>query len=132
MLLPYLSVAAGIIWRKGRFLAARRPLGKAWAGYWEFPGGKIETGESAAQALTRELEEELDIHCTCMLPWRVVRYAYPELEVELHLMHVPAFQGAPVPKDGQELRWVTSQEALTLAFLPADAGIVADIVAPSA
>ena len=125
-----IQVAAGIIWREGRFLAARRPEGKPRAGFWEFPGGKQEPGESMAETLRRELREELGIVCASPVLWRTVSHAYPEMTVVLHFMHVIGFSGEPTPRDGQELRWVTPGEARLLCFLPADKDVVADIVPP--
>lgn len=113
-------VAAGIIWENGRFLAALRPEGKPRAGYWEFPGGKQEPGESMEGTLCRELREELGIEVGKALPWRVVQHEYPELRVELHFFHVPEFSGKPTAHDGQALRWMTPAEAVRLNFLPAD------------
>jgi 8-oxo-dGTP diphosphatase len=123
-------VAAGIIWRAGRFLAARRPEGTARAGYWEFPGGKQEPGESITQALLRELREELGIECESVAPWKNIRHEYQELRVEIYFMHVTAFHGEPVPMVGQELRWVSPEEALALDFLPADKAVLSEIAPP--
>ena len=121
------QVAAGIIWREGRFLAAKRPEGKARAGYWEFPGGKREKGESMEDALKRELREELGITVLSVTPWQVVSHEYPDVRVELHCMHVTEFHGEPSSRDGQELRWVTPAQAHALPFLPADEPVLAAI-----
>lgn len=125
-----LRVAAGVLWKEQRFLAARRPEGKPRAGYWEFPGGKQEPGETMEQTLRRELREELGITRLTIAPWRTVTHEYPEVTVVLHFMHVTAFSGEPRPRDGQELRWVTPEEARLLPFLPADEGLVAVIAPP--
>ena len=118
--LPQVRVAAGIIWENGRFLAALRPEGKPRAGYWEFPGGKQEPGETMEDALRRELREELGIEAGRVSPWRVVQHAYPDLDVELHFFHVLDFTGVPKAHDGQSLRRMTPAEAVDLNFLPAD------------
>jgi 8-oxo-dGTP diphosphatase len=123
-------VAAGVIWRDGRFLAAKRPEGKPWAGFWEFPGGKREAGESMVETLSRELREELGITCVSVLPWRTVAQDYPGQRIRLHLLHVTAFTGTPFARDGQELRWVTPEEARALSFLPADRELVAILAPP--
>lgn len=125
-----LQVAAGIIWRGDRFLAARRPEGKPRAGFWEFPGGKREPGEDMGGTLSRELREELGIWDLTALPWQVVRHDYGDFRVELHFMHVLAFKGEPQARDGQELRWVTPVEARELPFLPADIAVVERISRP--
>ncbi len=117
---PFARVAAGIIWENGRFLAALRPQGKPRAGYWEFPGGKQEPGESMEQTLRRELHEELGIEAGRVLPWRVVLHDYPDLDVELHFFHVLDYSGAPRADDGSQLRRMTPAEAVVLNFLPAD------------
>lgn len=77
------DVVAAIIWREGRYLAVRRPPGKAMAGMWEFPGGKIEAGESPRAALARELREELGLFPTCFAFWKEVYYVYPDHPVRL-------------------------------------------------
>lgn len=119
-----IEVAAGIIWRDGCFLAAKRPEGKPRGGFWEFPGGKLEPGESREEALERELREELGICCTAIRFRQTLEHAYPDVRVCLHFMDVTAFDGEPQPYDGQELRWVTPEQALGLAFLPADRDIL--------
>lgn len=129
--MPSIEVAAGVIWRHARFLAALRPEGKPRAGFWEFPGGKREPGESIEQTLIRELREELGIVCGRILPWRSLRHDYPDQSVTLHFLHVLDFEGEPEPRDGQELRWITPEEAPSLNFLPADKALVAEIRPPS-
>lgn len=122
-----IEVAAGVIWQAGRFLAALRPPDKPHAGFWEFPGGKLEPGEDAARALARELGEELGICVRTATFWRCAEHDYPErgIRVRLHFFHVTAFEGQPSSREGQTLRWVRPDEAASLPFLPADAAIVA-------
>lgn len=125
-----IEVAAGVIWRHGRFLAAQRPQGKPRAGFWEFPGGKREQGETIEDALKRELYEELGITCGRLLAWQRVSHAYPDVRVNLHFIHVLDFTGEPEPRDGQILRWVAPDEAPSLDFLPADREIVTQLRVP--
>lgn len=127
--LPVVDVAAGILWRGPRLLAAQRPGGKPLAGFWELPGGKLEPGESAEAALARELSEELGISVREARFWRVSEHAYPArgIRVRLHFFHVTEFDGEPVAREGQALAWVTPEEAAGLAFLPADADILRDL-----
>lgn len=124
--LPVVDVAAGILWREGRLLAAQRPHGKPLAGFWELPGGKLEAGESPAQALARELAEELGVTVREARFWRRTEHDYPErgIRVRLHFFHVPEFSGEPTAREGQALAWVTPEEAAALHFLPADADIL--------
>src|SRR3954467_9093523 len=89
-------VAAVIFNEHGEFLLAQRPPGKAYAGYWEFPGGKLEPGESPAHALARELDEELGITVRTASPWMVQEFVYPHAHVELNFFRVHAFDGEPV------------------------------------
>lgn len=99
-----IEVAAGIIWRGGRFLAARRPPDRPLEGYWEFPGGKLEGGESPAEALARELAEELGIGVRKAAFWQSVMHTYAErgFRVRLHFFHVMAFTGEPCPEGRPE------------------------------
>ncbi|WP_297848908.1 (deoxy)nucleoside triphosphate pyrophosphohydrolase [uncultured Desulfovibrio sp.] len=124
--LRLVEVAAGIIWRGERFLAAQRPTDKPLEGYWEFPGGKLEEGESPSEALVRELAEELGIGVRQCRFWQSLEHSYAErgFRVRLHFFHVSLFSGEPCPTEGQNLRWVTPAEALELGFLPADAHVL--------
>ncbi|MCE1249299.1 MAG: NUDIX domain-containing protein [Comamonadaceae bacterium] len=104
---PYTEVAVGILIRAddGALLLSTRPPGKAYAGYWEFPGGKIEAGESVEQALRRELIEELGVTISAAEPWRVTEYDYPHALVRLHWCKVFAWQGAFEMREGQQMAW---------------------------
>lgn len=104
---PYIRVAAGLILdARGRLLLGQRPDGKAWPGWWEFPGGKIEAGETVEQALIRELDEELGIHATRVYPWVVHVHEYPKSIVELAFCQVTAWDGEPHGRENQALDWV--------------------------
>ncbi len=103
---PLTQVAVGVLFRAdGRFLLTTRPPGKDYAGHWEFPGGKIENGETLAQALTRELQEELGITIADPLPWKTERIDYPHALVELHFCKVYQWLGELQMKEGQEFAW---------------------------
>mgnify|MGYP000725354307 CR=1 FL=1 len=119
-----LNVVAGIIWRDGKYLAVERPEGMPMAGWWEFPGGKIEPGETREQALVRELEEELGIRCCEFEFWRDLMHDYEEFSVHLHFFHVTDFTGQPAALEGQRMEWVMPGEPAVLNFLPADIEIV--------
>ncbi len=123
----WLEVVCGIVRRGGRFLASCRAAHQPHAGWWEFPGGKIESGESAAEALARELREELGIAIGPPVFWRSVEHAYPDKKVRLHVFFVDSTVGEPRPAEGQTVRWVTPREALTLGFLPADLALLRDL-----
>lgn len=124
-----LFAVAGILWRDGQFLAGERPEGKIMGGYWEFPGGKIEPGETPLQALKRELEEELGVTDVVAALWRSVTHQYAHGLVTVHIFQVSAFSGEPMPKENQVLRWLEPSEAESLKFLPADLPLVAELAA---
>jgi 8-oxo-dGTP diphosphatase len=119
---PCTDVAVGVLIRPdGQFLLTTRPPGKAYAGHWEFPGGKVETGETVEQALVRELHEELGIHATCIQPWRQQVVDYPHALVRLHFCHVTAWHGELVMREGQQFAWETlpvSVQPLLAGTLP--------------
>jgi 8-oxo-dGTP diphosphatase len=117
---PLTPVAVGILRRPdGQVLFARRPAGKAYAGYWEFPGGKIEPGESDREALVRELREELGIEVTAASAWLVQRHAYPHAYVELRFFLVSAWEGEVRPQEGQQVAWQTPGAWTVAPMLPA-------------
>lgn len=122
-----LDVVAGILWRNGRYLAVQRPAGKLHAGFWEFPGGKQEDGETLEAALVRELREELAITALDYQFWCAKEHIYPgppQRHVRLYFFHVTAFDGTPLPNEGQALQWVTPASARSLPFLEADRKLV--------
>ena len=102
------EVAVGVlIDAAGRFLLTSRPAGKVYAGYWEFPGGKLEAGESVEVALSRELHEELGIRIDRAEPWQVELMDYPHARVRLHFCKVHAWRGAFEMREGQRMAWQT-------------------------
>ena len=125
------EVAAAVIQRAdGAFLLAQRPAGKAYAGYWEFPGGKVEPGEAAAAALARELREELGIDACTAFPWITRDYAYPHASVRLNFFRVTAWKGEPHAKEEQAIAWQRFGEPLAAPMLPANAPVLAALALP--
>jgi 8-oxo-dGTP diphosphatase len=121
--LPLLLVAACVlIDGSGRVLISRRPEGRAMAGLWEFPGGKLEPGESPEDALTRELHEELgiDVSRSCLAPFVFASHSYDRFHLLMPLFLCRRWQGAPVAREGQAIRWVAPAELADYPFLPAD------------
>jgi len=126
-----LEVAAAVIQRAdGAFLLARRPPGKVYAGYWEFPGGKVEAGEPAERALARELFEELGIETQTAYPWLTREYVYPHAAVRLNFFRVTAWRGEPYPRESQDIAWQRLGEPLAAPMLPANAPILAALALP--
>ncbi|QGY40958.1 NUDIX domain-containing protein [Pseudodesulfovibrio cashew] len=121
---PTIHVVAGIIWQDGRYLAVERPEGFPMAGWWEFPGGKIELGESQEDALVRELREELDITATELSFWRELEHEYDRYFVRLYFFHVTGFDGELKCLENQRMEWVDPGEPPVLEFLPADVAVV--------
>ena len=125
------EVAAAVIQRAdGAFLLAQRPAGKVYAGYWEFPGGKVETGEAAEHALARELHEEIGIDACNAYPWITRVYAYPHATVRLNFFRVTAWKGDPHPKEEQAITWQHFGAPLVEPMLPANAPVLAALALP--
>jgi 8-oxo-dGTP diphosphatase len=125
------SVAVAVLLRRdGRVLLAQRLAGTPYAGYWEFPGGKVESGETIAVALARELEEELGIEVTRAAPWLTQRYAYPHAHVELSFFRVFAWRGEPTGRDGQAIAWQIPGAFDVEPLLPANAAILRALELP--
>ncbi len=105
---PITDVAVGVlIDPQGRFLLTSRPPGKVYAGYWEFPGGKVEAGESVAEALRRELQEEIGVTVGAVHPWREKLVDYPHALVRLHFCKVFDWTGELHMHEGQQAAWQT-------------------------
>jgi 8-oxo-dGTP diphosphatase len=102
------DVAVGVlIDRDGRFLLTSRPHGKVYAGHWEFPGGKLEAGETVEQALRRELHEELGITIAAAQPWKIELMDYPHARVRLHFCKVFDWSGEFEMREQQAMAWQT-------------------------
>ena len=123
-------VAAVIVREDGRFLLAQRPAGKVYAGYWEFPGGKIEPGEDPAAALARELNEELGIEVERAYPWITRHYVYEHATVDLHFFRVLQFRGEPHGREAQALAWQALDAIDVAPILPANGPILAALRLP--
>lgn len=119
-----IEVAAGLIHHDGRYLIARRKPGVHLAGFWEFPGGKRESGESLVECLQRELFEELRVRIDLPVPYQIVRHDYPEKTVELHFFRCVIEQGEATPVDCAEIKWVLPEELSEFTFPPADRVII--------
>jgi 8-oxo-dGTP diphosphatase len=118
------EVAAGLICDEGRYLIAKRKTGVHLAGFWEFPGGKREPGETLEECLQRELFEELSIRIDVPIPFQIIRHEYDEHTVELHFFRCTIEEGLAVPLDCAEIRWVSPRDMLDLRFPPADRPII--------
>jgi len=119
--------AVALIDRDGRVLLARRPAGKSMAGLWEFPGGKIEDGETPEHALIRELQEELgiDTWASCLAPLTFASHAYEDFHLLMPVFACRKWQGTPQPKERQELKWVRPNALRDYPMPPADKPLVA-------
>jgi 8-oxo-dGTP diphosphatase len=115
-----LVVAAALYDRDGRVLIAERPAGKHMAGRWEFPGGKVDVGETEADALARELREELGIEVASSHPFMRLAHSYDDRDVELSMWIVESFSGEPRGLDGQCLKWVQPERLFDEDILEAD------------
>lgn len=126
-----IEVAAAVLTQQdGRVLLAQRPAGKPYAGYWEFPGGKVEPGESLDAALVRELHEELGIAVTSACRWITRVFEYPHATVRLNFFRVFDWQGAPHPHEGQIFSWQQPDAVEVTPLLPANFPIVKALSLP--
>jgi 8-oxo-dGTP diphosphatase len=123
-----LVVAAALYDRDGRVLIAERPAGKHMAGRWEFPGGKVTAGESEADALARELREELGVNVTASRPFMRLTHSYEDREVELSMWIVESFNGEPQGLDGQRFKWVQPTRLQEEDVLEADRPFVEALI----
>jgi 8-oxo-dGTP diphosphatase len=121
---PTIEVVAGIIWQDGLYLAVERPEGANMAGWWEFPGGKIEKGESRDDALVREFQEELGVTPLEFEYWRNLVHEYDEFTVNLYFFHVTSYSGQLTSLENQRMEWVDPKVPPVLDYLPADIVIV--------
>ncbi len=124
------EVAAGLICNaRGDYLLAQRPRGKAHAGLWEFPGGKIEAGEDAHTALARELKEELDLNVSASAPFKVYRHldGAAQVDLTLNMLRVTHWSGAPIGLEGQVYRWVSAALIHRLRMPAADRPAARDL-----
>ena len=127
-----IEVAVGVLDdTRGRVLIAQRPAGKAYAGYWEFPGGKIEAGETVEAALVRELHEELGVRVQACEPLLTLVHRYPEYTVRLQIRRVRGFSGEARSREQQALSWVAPDELGQWRLLPADGPVVQAIRQPA-
>ncbi len=108
----------------GRILAQRRPANRSWAGFWEFPGGKVQPGETKPAALAREIREELGIRIEGVEPLSHRIYRAPGFAVALDFFTAQSFVGTPTGREGQDIAWLTPQELALRPWLPADRPIV--------
>jgi 8-oxo-dGTP diphosphatase len=127
-----IEVAAGVLLHAdGAFLLARRPAGKVYAGYWEFPGGKVEPGEPPAQALARELHEELGIEIAEAYPWLTRVFTYPHGTVRLRFYRILSWQNEPHPREDQAIAWQRPEAPMAAPMLPANAPVLASLALPA-
>jgi len=121
--------AAALVDRDGRVLIAQRPEGKAMAGLWEFPGGKVEPGESPEAALIRELKEELglDVTAACLAPFVFASHAYETFHLLMPLFLCRKWSGVPEAREHAGLKWVRPKDMGAFPMPPADAPLIAHL-----
>jgi len=122
-----LVVACALVDADGRVLVAQRPAGKSMAGMWEFPGGKVEPGETPEAALIRELKEELDIDVTaaCLAPLSFASHAYDDFHLLMPLYVCRKWQGLVRPRENQAVKWLLPRELFDVPMPPADIPLIA-------
>ena len=128
---PYVEAAVAVLRRPdGQVLLGQRPEGKPWAGWWEFPGGKIEQGETPFHALQRELHEELGVEAEVAYPWVTRTFEYPERVVTLRFFVIPQWRGEPHGRENQQLSWQLPEQVEVGPMLPANAPILDALCLP--
>jgi 8-oxo-dGTP diphosphatase len=129
---PLVDVVCAVIQKpNGEFLLAQRPAGKVYEGYWEFPGGKVEPGESIAHATSRELNEELGIMVEESFPWLTRKFSYPHAHVRLHFRRVTRWRNAPRGRENQAFAWQDVSNINVKPLLPANGPILAALSLPT-
>jgi 8-oxo-dGTP diphosphatase len=125
-----LVVACALVDADGRVLVAQRPEGKALAGLWEFPGGKLDPGERPEEGLIRELAEELGITVkpACLAPLTFASHAYESFHLLMPLYVCRRWEGTPVGREGQAIRWMKPARLRDLPMPPADAPLIAHLI----
>ena len=121
------EVVAALIWDKDKFMICQRPANKARALLWEFVGGKVEQGESKAEALVRECKEELNIAISVGDVFMELTHVYPDITVNLTLFNATILSGAPELIEHNDLKWITPTEIPNYDFCPADKEILEKI-----
>lgn len=121
-----LVTAVALVDADGRVLLAQRPEGKSLAGLWEFPGGKVEPGETPEAALIRELHEELgiDTHASCLAPLTFASHSYDDFHLLMPLFICRRWKGIAQPREGQRLAWARSQDLRSYEMPPADVPLI--------
>jgi 8-oxo-dGTP diphosphatase len=122
------EVVAALIWDKGRFMICQRPAHKARGLLWEFVGGKVEAGETKAQALIRECREELAVTVAVGDVFMEVIHEYPDITVHLTLFNATIADGVPQRLEHHDIRWISPDEIPNYAFCPADEEILRRII----
>jgi mutator protein MutT len=121
---PHYDVTAGLIWKEGKLLIAKRRKGAHLAGFWEFPGGKQEKGEGLRECLEREIEEELGIEARVDESLLTVDHEYADKRISLHVFNCTWVKGEPSAVQCQDVRWVVPDELSALRFPPPDIKVI--------
>ncbi|MFH1628943.1 MAG: 8-oxo-dGTP diphosphatase MutT [Pseudomonadota bacterium] len=121
---PHFVVTAGLIWKNGKLLIAKRPQGTHLEGFWEFPGGKQKEGEGLKECLEREIDEELGIKARVEESFLTVDHEYPNKRISLHVFNCTWLKGKPLPLQCQEVRWVVFDDLSKLPFPPPDIKVI--------